>query len=130
MIVTIAFAEIMRLVAHNWVDVTRGQMGLAGIQPPRLELLGQVLDFSVKATFYYLVVSIAALSIFAINRIAKSPLGWGFLETGTGARAQSRPDWRGMGATLAIALRFRGDGGCRHGRVTECALPYGARVLS
>jgi branched-chain amino acid transport system permease protein len=78
-IVTIAFAEIMRLVAHNWVDVTRGQMGLAGIQPPRFELLGHVVDFNVKATFYYLVVLIAALSIFAISRIAKSPLGWGFL---------------------------------------------------
>jgi branched-chain amino acid transport system permease protein len=78
-IVTIAFAEIMRLVAHNWVDVTRGQMGLAGIQPPRVEMLGQVLDFSAKPTFYYLVVVIAALSIFAITRIAKSPLGWGFL---------------------------------------------------
>jgi ABC-type branched-subunit amino acid transport system permease subunit len=26
-IVTVAFAEIMRLVAHNWVEVTRGQMG-------------------------------------------------------------------------------------------------------
>ena len=78
-IVTIAFAEIMRLVAHNWVDVTRGQMGLAGIQPPRLELLGHVLDFNTKPTFYYLVVVIAAVSIFAISRIAKSPLGWGFL---------------------------------------------------
>ena len=33
-IVTVAFAEIMRLIAHNWVDLTRGQMGLPGILPP------------------------------------------------------------------------------------------------
>jgi branched-chain amino acid transport system permease protein len=30
-ITTIAFAEILRLVAYNWVDLTRGQMGLPGI---------------------------------------------------------------------------------------------------
>lgn len=78
-IVTIAFAEIMRLVAHNWVDVTRGQMGLAGILPPRLELAGHVVDLNVKENFYYVAVLIAALSIFALSRIARSPLGWGFL---------------------------------------------------
>src|SRR6185436_13931443 len=52
-IVTIAFAEIMRLVAHNWVEVTRGQMGLAGILPPKLDLVGQVIDLNVKQNFYY-----------------------------------------------------------------------------
>ena len=69
----------MRLVAHNWVDVTRGQMGLAGILPPRLELAGHVVDLNVKENFYYVAGLIAALSIFALSRIARSPLGWGFL---------------------------------------------------
>ena len=78
-IVTIAFAEIMRLVAHNWVDVTRGQMGLAGILPPTLALPGYVIDLNIKENFYYVAVLIAALSIFALSRIARSPLGWGFL---------------------------------------------------
>jgi branched-chain amino acid transport system permease protein len=77
-IVTIAFAEIMRLVAHNWVEVTRGQMGLAGILPPKLDLVGQVIDLNVKQNFYYVAIAIAALSIFVLARIAKSPLGWGF----------------------------------------------------
>ena len=78
-IVTIAFAEIMRLVAHNWVDVTRGQMGLAGILPPKLQLLGLAIDLNVKENFYYVAVIVAALSLFALSRITRSPLGWGFL---------------------------------------------------
>lgn len=76
-IVTVAFAEIMRLIAHNWVDLTRGQMGLPGILPPKIELLG--IDFNDKASFYYLAVVIAVLSIWVLSRIARSPMGWGFL---------------------------------------------------
>lgn len=78
-IVTVAFAEIMRLVAHNWVEVTRGQMGLAGIKPPNLALLGHAIDLNVKTNFYYVAVLIAAISVIAMARIARSPLGWGFL---------------------------------------------------
>lgn len=76
-IVTVAFAEIMRLIAHNWVDLTRGQMGLPGILPPKIELLG--IDFNDKASFYYLALVIAVLSIWVLSRIARSPMGWGFL---------------------------------------------------
>jgi branched-chain amino acid transport system permease protein len=78
-IVTVAFAEIMRLVAHNWVEVTRGQMGLAGIMPPKLEFLGHVVDLNEKAYFYYVAVGVATVSVLILSRIAHSPLGWGFL---------------------------------------------------
>lgn len=76
-IVTVAFAEIMRLVAHNWVEVTRGQMGLPGILPPKIDLLG--IDFNNKVNFYYVAIVVAGLSIWALSRIARSPLGWGFV---------------------------------------------------
>ena len=75
-IVTVAFAEIMRLIAHNWVELTRGQMGLPGILPPRIDFLG--LDFNSKPAFYYVALLIAGMSVWALSRIARSPLGWGF----------------------------------------------------
>src|SRR5207247_5383921 len=37
-IITVAFAEIMKLVATNWVDLTRGFIGLAGLHIPALYL--------------------------------------------------------------------------------------------
>ena len=33
-IITVAFAEIMKLAAVNWVDFTRGFMGLPGTPGP------------------------------------------------------------------------------------------------
>lgn len=79
-IVTVAFAEIMRLVAHNWVDLTRGQMGLPGIMAPIVTLPGGVsLDFNDKPAFYVLAVVVAGLSVLALARIARSPIGWGLV---------------------------------------------------
>jgi branched-chain amino acid transport system permease protein len=79
-IVTVAFAEIMRLVAHNWVGLTRGQMGLPGILAPVVPLPGGAsIDFNDKPAFYVLAVVIAALSVVALARIARSPVGWGLI---------------------------------------------------
>jgi branched-chain amino acid transport system permease protein len=33
-IVTLCFAEVLRLVANNWVDLTNGPMGVSGIPKP------------------------------------------------------------------------------------------------
>jgi branched-chain amino acid transport system permease protein len=77
-ITTIAFAEILRLVAYNWVDLTRGQMGLPGIHPPVISLPGVgSIHFASKQTFYYLLLLIASASVMIIVKIARSPLGMG-----------------------------------------------------
>ncbi len=36
-LITIAFAEIFKLIHFNWVDLTHGQMGLSDISPPRFQ---------------------------------------------------------------------------------------------
>jgi branched-chain amino acid transport system permease protein len=77
-ITTVAFAEIMRLVAVNWVDLTRGQMGIAGIRAPVVDvpLLGAI-DFSSKINFYFVAVAFATLCVATVSRIVRSPIGWG-----------------------------------------------------
>ena len=77
-ITTVAFAEIMRLIAVNSVDLTRGQMGLAGVRAPELSIPGLgTIDFSSKTAFYFLAVVIAALCVATVARIVRSPIGWG-----------------------------------------------------
>jgi branched-chain amino acid transport system permease protein len=77
-ITTVAFAEIMRLIAVNSVDLTRGQMGLAGVRAPQLAIPGLgMIDFSSKTAFYFLAVAIAALCVATVARIVRSPIGWG-----------------------------------------------------
>lgn len=75
-ITTIGFAEILRLVAVNWVDLTRGSLGLSGI--PLLTPI-QFGDWQMKFYFerdyYYVVLAAVVLTIFCINRLIRSEFG-------------------------------------------------------
>ncbi len=46
-IITLAFAEILRMVLSNWIEVTRGPLGLPGIREP------QLFSFSFDSLFHY-----------------------------------------------------------------------------
>jgi branched-chain amino acid transport system permease protein len=77
-ITTLAFAEICRLVALNTVDITHGQMGLAGVNAPVLDIAGLlVLDFNKKVYFYFVVLLALVLCLAVVRRIVQSPLGLG-----------------------------------------------------
>ncbi len=61
-ITTIIFAEIGRLIAYNWTDLTQGQIGLPGIRPPVLDIPGLLhIDFGSRSAYYYLALAIAAI---------------------------------------------------------------------
>lgn len=68
---TFGFGVIVYSVSKNWVELTRGPMGLPGI--PKFSLFG----FELQPVWAYLIlVSIfVALAGFAINRIVHSPFG-------------------------------------------------------
>ncbi len=77
---TVAFAEIMRLVAYNWTDLTHGQRGLPGILAPVVHLpWGGTVDFGSKTAFFFAAVVIAAICIGIMWRIVHSPLGDAFV---------------------------------------------------
>jgi branched-chain amino acid transport system permease protein len=77
-ITTVAFAEIMHLIALNAVDLTRGQMGLPGVAAPKLTLPGLgTIDFSSKIAFYFVALAAATLCVATVARIVRSPIGWG-----------------------------------------------------
>lgn len=77
-ITTVAFAEISRLVVLNSVDITRGQMGLPGINAPVIDIAGLlVLDFNKKVYFYFIVLLGLLLCLATARRIVRSPLGLG-----------------------------------------------------
>ncbi|MGE5485594.1 MAG: branched-chain amino acid ABC transporter permease [Ignavibacteriales bacterium] len=70
-IVTIGFAEIVRLVFQNWVQVTRGPMGIPGIPP--ISLLG--FTFRSSSHYYYFFLAVAVLAYICISRILDSKVG-------------------------------------------------------
>ena len=75
-IVSISFAEVVRLVAVNWVELTQGPMALNNIPPLTLWLpgLGGHI-FWKKPENYWLVLSIALVCYVIIRRLVHSRAG-------------------------------------------------------
>jgi branched-chain amino acid transport system permease protein len=75
-IVTISFAEVVRLVALNWVDLTQGPMALNNIPPLTLGIPGLwELTFWRKTPNYYLMLVVALVAYGVIRRLVGSRIG-------------------------------------------------------
>jgi branched-chain amino acid transport system permease protein len=75
-IVTISFAEVVRLVALNWVELTQGPLALTNIPSIALPLpgLGE-LTLRTKLQNYYLVLAVALIAYLLIARLVHSHFG-------------------------------------------------------
>ena len=70
-IVSISFAEVVRLVAVNWVELTQGPMALNNIPFLRLGAPGLIeLSFLRKPAYYWLVLAVA------VAVLRRSSAGW------------------------------------------------------
>ncbi|HMK91693.1 MAG TPA: branched-chain amino acid ABC transporter permease, partial [Thermoleophilia bacterium] len=70
-IMTLGFGEIVRIVASNWVGLTRGPSGIPGI--PKPAFFGY--DFQSTVSLYFLGLALALLSLWLISRIVRSRIG-------------------------------------------------------
>jgi branched-chain amino acid transport system permease protein len=78
-ILTIGIAEVLKLVALNWVDLTKGPMGLTDIAAPQVNLGWATIDFGQKVPYYYLVLFFIALSVLLQHRLVNSSFGRAFV---------------------------------------------------
>jgi branched-chain amino acid transport system permease protein len=75
-IVTISFAQVMRMVALNWVDLTEGPMALNNIPALTMWVPGEgVIDLSTKLSTYWLVLAVAVLSYLLVAALVHSRIG-------------------------------------------------------
>jgi branched-chain amino acid transport system permease protein len=75
-LITLAFAEVLRLVALNWVEVTRGPLGFPNVPAPSLNFFGLArFDFSSKQHFYYLILAVLAVNLYVTYRFVHSNMG-------------------------------------------------------
>ena len=73
-IVTLGFAEIVRIIANNWTSLTGGPQGIGGI--PRPGLFGIEMNLSAATTYtYYIIVAAVLVTIFVVWRFENSRLG-------------------------------------------------------
>jgi branched-chain amino acid transport system permease protein len=75
-IVSISFAEVVHLVAVNWVELTQGPMALNNIPPLMLGVPGVFeLSFLRKPAYFWLVLLAAAICYAVIRRLVNSQAG-------------------------------------------------------
>ena len=75
-IITICFAQVLRMVALNWVELTQGPMALISIPPVSLWLPGQgVVPLVSKAQTYWLVLAVGVLAFLLVRQIVESRIG-------------------------------------------------------
>ena len=73
-IVTLAFAEILRLVLENWNDFSFGPSGISNI--PRPGFFGLTLTPEQSAIYmYFLLIALCGLTVFVIYRLQHSRIG-------------------------------------------------------
>jgi len=72
-LVTVGFAEVIRLVATNWMDLTQGPMGLPGVPPFNLGTERWTLVS--KRDYYYLMAAMAAGTLCLTARLLRSRVG-------------------------------------------------------
>ena len=72
-IVTLAFSEVLRLIANNWVELTNGPMGIAGVAQP--QLLANAPTLFAKQFYFGVMLGIAALALYLSWRFVYSSLG-------------------------------------------------------
>lgn len=110
-ICTLGFSEIVRLTVLNWVEFTRGPMGIPGIPFP--SLFGY--EISTNFCFYYLILSIAAVTIFVCYRVLNSRIGRAWIairEDELAAKSMGIPTTRYKIYNLAFGTFWAGVAGC------------------
>lgn len=70
-VVTLGFAEIVRVIALNWHSLTHGPRGLPGIPPPRILSY----EFTTNIPYYYLILIMAFVSLGVYYRLNSSRIG-------------------------------------------------------
>ncbi|MBN9427558.1 MAG: branched-chain amino acid ABC transporter permease [Burkholderiales bacterium] len=72
-IVTLSFAEVLRLVADNWIWLTNGPMGIAGVPQPAV--LADASNLGAKQFYYGLAWVVLAVSLYLSYRFVHSNAG-------------------------------------------------------
>jgi len=77
---TLGFLLICWLIARNWVEVTRGPLGIPGIPSPTLTLFDQItISFSNRTNYYILVMIFVLILHLLLIKLVNSRIGRAFI---------------------------------------------------
>jgi branched-chain amino acid transport system permease protein len=77
---TLGFLVICWLIARNWVEVTRGPLGIPGIPSPTLNLFNQLsISFASRTNYYVLTMVFALILHLLLIKLVGSRIGRAFI---------------------------------------------------
>ena len=121
-IVTLGFAEVVRLVASNETWLTRGTDGISGIPGPWKAALGQ----NFNAAYLAIVVVALALVFLLVRRIDRSPYGRvlrAIREDAQVAQVAGKPVLWFKAQAFALSAAIAGLAGALYGHFTSYIAP-------
>lgn len=75
-VITISFAQVMRMISLNWTDLTEGPMGMISIPALTLWVPGEgVVSLTSKAAIYWLVLAVGVLAYLLVAMLVNSRQG-------------------------------------------------------
>ena len=111
---TLGFVVIAQMVAKNWIDLTRGDMGLSGISRPKIGFGDHVLAITQIPHYFYLILAVAALATLLFIALIRSPAGRCMVairDNETLAESLGIPTWHYKLIVFMLSAAFAGLGG-------------------
>jgi branched-chain amino acid transport system permease protein len=123
-LVTIGFAEVIRLVATNWIDLTQGPLGLPGVPP--FDLGRAAWALTTKRQYYYLMLVLCAAAYVLCARLLRSRFGRALTavrQNESLAESIGISAYRTTLVAMVIASAMAGVGGSYYGHYTMFLSP-------
>lgn len=123
---TLGMVVIAQTVSKNWIDLTRGDMGLSGVARPRLGFGDWVYTVIKAPEYFYLVLAVAALAVAAFVALIRSPAGRCMVairDNETLAESLGVPTWTYKLLVFMLSAVFAGLGGSLYAHFSTVVSP-------
>ncbi|MEJ8855175.1 branched-chain amino acid ABC transporter permease [Variovorax robiniae] len=123
---TLGLVVIAQMVSKNWVDLTRGDMGLSGVPRPRIGFGDWAFTVVQAPEYFYLALVIAALAVLGFVALIRSPAGRCMVAIRDNERlAESLgvPTWTYKLLVFMLSAVFAGLGGSLYAHFSTVVSP-------
>ena len=123
---TLGLVVIAQMVSKNWVDLTRGDMGLSGVPRPRIGFGDWAFTVIKAPEYFYLALVIAALAVLGFVALIRSPAGRCMVAIRDNERlAESLgvPTWTYKLLVFMLSAVFAGLGGSLYAHFSTVVSP-------
>jgi branched-chain amino acid transport system permease protein len=125
-VVTFAFARVIYLLAQNWIDLTRGPMGIPGVPPLELVPAAWLPGMPREVRLHAGIVALLGLTLFLLRRILASSVGRSWIairENEELAASLGIPPLRYKLAAFSAGAALAGIGGGLHAHYVSFVSP-------